>query len=114
MGVPATLRSAGLHLPLHAPAPRPPRRYVTYGEQEWREATEACLKRMELYDDNSERPRPRLSPARAQPGLTCAGQISVWCVGSCCQAWDLPQAVAAQRARQRHADAHALTARLTL
>jgi len=29
-------------------------RYVTYGEQEWREATEACLKRMELYDDTSE------------------------------------------------------------
>lgn len=29
-------------------------RYITYGEQEWREATEACLKRMELYDDNSE------------------------------------------------------------
>lgn len=27
--------------------------YVTYGEQEWREATEACLKRMELYDDNT-------------------------------------------------------------
>lgn len=40
------------------------RRYVTYGEQEWREATEACLKRMELYDDNSE-PPPRL-------GLACA------------------------------------------
>jgi leucyl-tRNA synthetase len=27
--------------------------YVTYGEQDWREATEACLKRMELYDDNT-------------------------------------------------------------
>lgn len=29
-------------------------RYVTYGEQEWREATEACLRGMELYDDNGE------------------------------------------------------------
>lgn len=27
--------------------------YMTYGEQEWREATEACLKHMELYDDNT-------------------------------------------------------------
>lgn len=27
--------------------------YVTYGEQQWREATEGCLKRMELYDDNT-------------------------------------------------------------
>jgi hypothetical protein len=30
-------------------------RYMTYGETEWREATEACLKRMELYDETSER-----------------------------------------------------------
>ena len=29
-------------------------RYITYGEQEWREATEGCLKRMELYDETSE------------------------------------------------------------
>ena len=27
---------------------------MTYGEQEWREATQACLDRMELYDDTSE------------------------------------------------------------
>jgi hypothetical protein len=31
-------------------------RYVTYGEQEWREATEECLRRMELYDITSELP----------------------------------------------------------
>ena len=30
------------------------RRYITYGEQEWREATQACLDRMEVYDDTSE------------------------------------------------------------
>lgn len=35
-------------------------RYMTYGEQEWREATEACLKHMELYDDNSEQLLPLL------------------------------------------------------
>jgi leucyl-tRNA synthetase len=27
--------------------------YMTYGEQEWREATESCLRNMELYDDNA-------------------------------------------------------------
>ena len=26
-------------------------RYITYGEEEWRQATLQCLKRMELYDD---------------------------------------------------------------
>ena len=28
------------------------RRYITYGEEEWRDATARCLEKMELYDTN--------------------------------------------------------------
>jgi hypothetical protein len=41
---------ATLLFPHFVPLPR----YMTYGEQEWREATESCLRNMELYDDNGE------------------------------------------------------------